>query len=102
MRTRQLDAVGERYESIVAPRHHHAVFSGLLELLSKLMSELEHDGFFGVPRRRDGSTVDAAVARIEHDQRPWIAVLILCVTLECGGGLAFSPILEGDVAQERV
>ena len=104
-RAREPHPVGERYEVIVRARHRHPVLAGLLQLVAQLEGEIEHDGFFVVAgRRRDGAAVEAAVAGIEHDQRPRVRAF--------GRRFALAPrrrcrcparlVLDREVAQEAL
>ena len=72
---RQLHPLAERHERVVGARHHHAVFAGLLELVAQQQREFQHQRLFrDVAARRPGAVVDAAVAGIDHDDRPRIAL----------------------------
>ena len=72
---RQLHPLAQRHEGVVGARHHHAVFPGFLELVAQQQREFEHQRLFGdVAAGRPGAVVDAAVAGIDHDDRPRIAL----------------------------
>src|SRR5262249_61499901 len=73
-RTRELHAIAERHEGVVAAGHEHAVLAGLFELVAQEERELQHDALLHLPARRPGAVIDAAVAGIDDDEWPRIAV----------------------------
>ena len=72
-RAREVHAVAERDEGVVGARHDHAVLAGLFDLVAQQQAEFEHDGLLQLAARRLGAVVDAAVARIDDDERARIA-----------------------------
>ena len=70
---REAHPLVERDEGVVAARHRHAVFAGLLQLVAQHQAEGEHDVLLVLPAARLGAAIDAAMAGIDHDQRPRIA-----------------------------
>ena len=68
---RDPDSVVERDEGVVGPGHDDAIFAGLLDAIAQGEAEGQYETFL-VFVARLGSIVDAAMARIDHDDGPRI------------------------------
>src|SRR5262245_63584623 len=74
MCAREPHALAERHEGVVGAGHEHAVLAALFDLVAEELGEFEDDGLLHLPARRSRPVVDTAMAGIDYDQRPCVAV----------------------------
>ncbi len=101
MGAREAHPLVERDEGVVAARHCHAILAGFFQLVAQHQAERQHDVLLVLPAARFGAAIDAAVAGIDHDQRPRIADSFRHAHGLAGLG-AQGAVLHGDVAQKTL
>ena len=67
---RDRNAIGELHKGVVRARHQHTVFAGSLDPVAQPHREIEHDILLAFAVRPLGAGIDAAMAGIEHHERP--------------------------------